>query len=245
MNFNHFYRSTWGIAITASLTLHSVGAAYFFVYHRWNDVTPQTISVELVSEPLPFGNISIPLQTGSLHSLHTLDPDLSDRFEPIEAAPTIQSPSPITQKNKVVKPARAHQINKRSIQTLRQPSNQNLSEPQQALSNSEGSGNNTGNYTLSQTTTTRGAQAVLLSNGEIPYPTMARRQGIVGTVELSIQVRADGTPIKIEVLRSSGSELLDSAALKGASGWKFQPALLNGEPVNTNVIIPVRFTLKQ
>lgn len=60
------------------------------------------------------------------------------------------------------------------------------------------------------------------------YPEAARREGIQGTVDLRFRIAADGSVEAIEILRSSGSQLLDEASrqtiLRAApyprlSGW--------------------------
>ena len=44
------------------------------------------------------------------------------------------------------------------------------------------------------------------------YPEAARREGIQGTVELRFRIAADGSVEAVEVLRSSGSGILDEAS---------------------------------
>ena len=50
--------------------------------------------------------------------------------------------------------------------------------------------------------------------GNMNYPEVARRQGIEGSLILSVDIRADGGVDDIRVLRSSGHELLDEAAIR-------------------------------
>lgn len=44
------------------------------------------------------------------------------------------------------------------------------------------------------------------------YPRSARREGIQGTVELRFRIAADGSVEAVEILRSSGSPILDEAS---------------------------------
>jgi len=44
---------------------------------------------------------------------------------------------------------------------------------------------------------------------------------------------------------SSGYALLDHSALKAVRGWRFQPALRGGVPVESHVRIPVSFRLER
>ncbi|MGY6553695.1 MAG: energy transducer TonB [Wenzhouxiangella sp.] len=50
--------------------------------------------------------------------------------------------------------------------------------------------------------------------GNMNYPEAARRQGIEGSLVLSVDILADGSVDEIRVLRSSGHELLDEAAIR-------------------------------
>ena len=75
------------------------------------------------------------------------------------------------------------------------------------------------------------------------YPTLARRRGIEGTVTLEVRVRADGLPERVAIGRSSGSSLLDAAALEAVRRWRFRPARRAGEPVPGVVTVPITFRL--
>lgn len=50
--------------------------------------------------------------------------------------------------------------------------------------------------------------------GNINYPDGARRQGIYGSLRLTVSIFADGQVEKIEIDKSSGSKLLDQAAIR-------------------------------
>ena len=50
--------------------------------------------------------------------------------------------------------------------------------------------------------------------GNMNYPEAARRQGIEGNLVLSVDILADGRIDAVRILRSSGHELLDEAALR-------------------------------
>ena len=50
--------------------------------------------------------------------------------------------------------------------------------------------------------------------GNVNYPEAARRQGIYGSLKLTVSIYADGRIEKIEIDRSSGSRILDAAAIK-------------------------------
>ncbi len=50
--------------------------------------------------------------------------------------------------------------------------------------------------------------------GNVNYPEAARRQGIYGSLRLTVSIYADGRIEAVEVDRSSGSKILDTAAIK-------------------------------
>ena len=75
------------------------------------------------------------------------------------------------------------------------------------------------------------------------YPAAARRRGIEGEVLVRVAVGLDGRAERVEVLRSSGSGLLDEAAVEALERWRFEPARAAGQPVAATVDIPVTFRL--
>jgi protein TonB len=87
-----------------------------------------------------------------------------------------------------------------------------------------------------------GVQAGLLSHRvDPPYPQLARTAHISGTVELRAIIGRDGNVRSVEVL--SGIPLLARAAVDAVRQWRYRPTLLNGEPVEVETRITVRFVL--
>lgn len=76
------------------------------------------------------------------------------------------------------------------------------------------------------------------------YPEKARALGLEGTAIIDMWLRKDGTVSIVQIKKSTGSELLDSAAVRAAAKSVFTPALgADGKPVNVWVERPFRFTL--
>jgi protein TonB len=75
------------------------------------------------------------------------------------------------------------------------------------------------------------------------YPPLARQTRISGTVRLHAIISKDGTIKELEVV--SGHPLLQQAALDAVRQWRYQPTLLNGEPVEVDTTIDVIFSLNQ
>lgn len=62
------------------------------------------------------------------------------------------------------------------------------------------------------------------------YPAAAAREGVTGTSTLALLVGADGRVSSACIEHSSGSRVLDSAALNALSRCTFKPATNNGVP---------------
>lgn len=89
---------------------------------------------------------------------------------------------------------------------------------------------------------TSGASPAYGVNPQPPYPMVARRMGLEGTVVLRVVVAPDGSPASVVVLQSSGHAVLDTAALDTVrTRWRFVPARRNGIPVEDSVQVPIRF----
>jgi TonB family protein len=76
---------------------------------------------------------------------------------------------------------------------------------------------------------------------EPAYPTEAAKLRIEGAVRIHLKVGADGTVQGMKLL--TGSPLLAPAAMDAAKYWEFLPALLNGQPVETEQDVEIDFRL--
>ena len=75
------------------------------------------------------------------------------------------------------------------------------------------------------------------------YPPLAKMARIQGTVRLDAVISKDGTIQDLKVI--SGHPLLVRAAMDAVQRWRYQPTLLNGEPVEVATEIDVNFTLAE
>jgi protein TonB len=87
-------------------------------------------------------------------------------------------------------------------------------------------------------------RAAYLRNPPPGYPAAARRNGEEGTVMLRVLVSAEGAPREVALERSSGSSVLDAAALATVKTWRFSPARRGGEPQEAWVLVPIVFRLE-
>ena len=82
-------------------------------------------------------------------------------------------------------------------------------------------------------------------NNPLPvYPKKSRKRGHQGLVELKVLISVQGKVSQIAIEKSSGFKGLDKKALKTIKNWIFQPRKENGKPVDTWVIVPIRFKLR-
>lgn len=79
---------------------------------------------------------------------------------------------------------------------------------------------------------------------EPAYPERARRAGVEGTVGVRIALAPDGSVRQVELTQSSGSRLLDEAALAAARASTFSPASRNRSPVEAEAVASYRFELR-
>jgi periplasmic protein TonB len=95
-----------------------------------------------------------------------------------------------------------------------------------------------------QITTAPVFDAAYLKNPPPVYPALARRRGEEGRVLLAVRVSTEGKAEKVTVSQSSGSELLDHAALTAVQAWRFIPAKRGDAAIVAEVIVPVVFQLR-
>jgi len=79
---------------------------------------------------------------------------------------------------------------------------------------------------------------------EPAYPERARRAGVAGVVSVRILLAADGGVRAVELTASSGSRLLDEAALAAARASTFEPATRARAPVESEAVASYRFELR-
>jgi len=89
---------------------------------------------------------------------------------------------------------------------------------------------------------TSGVQSAKLLFGPRPaYPSLARATRTQGTVKIQAIIGRDGAIRNLQVL--SGPPLLIAAAMEAVQQWRYQPTLLNGDPVEVVTDIDVTFTI--
>ena len=82
-----------------------------------------------------------------------------------------------------------------------------------------------------------------LANAFPIYPEDAKAAGVTGVVIIEATVDTTGAVEDARVIRSV--PMLDAAAVEAVRQWRYEPTLLNGEPVPVIMTVTVNFTLQQ
>jgi protein TonB len=81
----------------------------------------------------------------------------------------------------------------------------------------------------------------LIHRVEPEYPPAARAQHIQGLVTLDVQIGREGAVHNITVVE--GDPVLGEAAVQAVRQWRYRPYSVNGQPVEMQTRITIRFTL--
>ena len=73
------------------------------------------------------------------------------------------------------------------------------------------------------------------------YPVEAKEHKIQGTVVLSVVINKDGSPENIKV--TGGPNELQQSALDAVRQWRWQPYLLNGDPIEVLTTVNIVYAL--
>lgn len=75
------------------------------------------------------------------------------------------------------------------------------------------------------------------------YPAQARRRKQQGVVMVEVRLDEHGEQRGLKLLRSSGVDSLDQAALAAVAVWRFRAEVRDGQQVPSRVQIPIQFAL--
>ena len=85
----------------------------------------------------------------------------------------------------------------------------------------------------------------LISNSTLTYPPDAIKNNIEGKVKINLLINRDGNVCKTVLEQSSGSAILDSAAIEYSYQLKFVPAKVEGQPRNIWVVMLFKYYLEK
>jgi TonB family protein len=86
-------------------------------------------------------------------------------------------------------------------------------------------------------------ESKLIHKVEPVYPAQALREGIQGTVRLTITVNEEGFVYELRAVEGN-NPILEEAAINAVKQWQYSPTLLNGIPVAAQATVTVVFNLK-
>lgn len=73
------------------------------------------------------------------------------------------------------------------------------------------------------------------------YPPVAKQARIEGSVIIEVTIGTDGKVKDTKVVRSV--KILEDAAVTAMRGWEFKPTIVNGQPVQVIMTVPINFSL--
>lgn len=99
-------------------------------------------------------------------------------------------------------------------------------------------------YQASQQLESHHMPASLIKNPHPRYPAQARALGQSGIVRLEVVIDVNGKPKSADLLQSSGFALLDERAQETVlKKWRFQPAKVNYQPIESAITVTIDFVL--
>ena len=77
------------------------------------------------------------------------------------------------------------------------------------------------------------------------YPNRALRSGIEGIVTVEFTITTDGSVKDAEIIEAEPPNIFDKAVLRAIAKWKFNPDMVDGQPVEKRARQDIKFTLKK
>ena len=88
------------------------------------------------------------------------------------------------------------------------------------------------------------SDADYLQNPRPVYPPLSKRLGEQGQVVYSVLIGADGLPQSAHLIKSSGFDRLDQAALSAMMRWRYSPGKRNGVATAMFFNVPINWVLE-
>ena len=99
------------------------------------------------------------------------------------------------------------------------------------------------NFTVGQEGRGEDVQAPKLIKKVNPiYPEEARKAGVEGVVVLEATIDIHGKVTKLKVLEGV-NDLLNKAAIDAVKQWKYEPVIMDGNPVEVEFGVAIKFAL--
>jgi protein TonB len=85
-------------------------------------------------------------------------------------------------------------------------------------------------------------EAKLVRRVNPDYPSAAKKEGIVGSVDLQLTVSQQGVVKDAKVVNSTPPDVFDKAALAAVRKWKYDPRFIDGLPSEAELKVHLDFT---
>ncbi|MDR2871922.1 MAG: energy transducer TonB [Xanthomonadaceae bacterium] len=92
-----------------------------------------------------------------------------------------------------------------------------------------------------QPSTTAPTEVMAVDTPPPDFPFEQACAGRGGQTLLSVVIGPTGKPTEVKLIRSSGHEALDQAALERIPSWQFRAATRNGQAISQTIQVPVNF----
>lgn len=76
-----------------------------------------------------------------------------------------------------------------------------------------------------------------------PYPPSEQRAQREGTVKMRVIIGRDGKVTRVEKVEAASDAFFRAAERQALRYWRFRPATLGGDPIETSKVMTIRFTL--
>jgi protein TonB len=87
------------------------------------------------------------------------------------------------------------------------------------------------------------AQMLASAQLQPPYPASEERAGTEGSVTVRVRIGADGRVKEVEKVRGSNDAFFRATQQQALRHWRFKPATVDGQPVETSKVMTVHFQL--
>ena len=77
------------------------------------------------------------------------------------------------------------------------------------------------------------------------YPNRALRSGIEGIVTVEFTITTDGSVKDAEIIEAEPPNIFDKSVLRAIAKWKFNPDMVDGQPVEKRARQDIKFTLRK
>jgi periplasmic protein TonB len=84
-------------------------------------------------------------------------------------------------------------------------------------------------------------EAKLIRRVNPDYPSVAKRDGIEGSVDLDVTVSSHGVVEDVSVIRATPPDMFEKAALAAVRKWKYDPRYVDGLPAEVHVKVHLEF----